>query len=108
MTNIDASRLITAADKTSQKTAVLREQAKAECQRRIYAVCDETAQMNLAAACAAGLLSDDQLAIYRIGLSWVAAMRLTWAEIAAGGEDPAVDANWPYLPAGVSELTAAY
>lgn len=108
MPNIDLTRLITADAKTALKAEEIRAAAKAECRRRIYTVCSEVAQMNLAAACAAGLLSSEDLVAYRAGLAWVAAMRAAWPEIAASGADPAEDANWPTVPAGVAGLAAAF
>lgn len=108
MSNIDLSQLITVEDKTAIAHEVAIGVAKAECRRRIVAVADETAQMNMSAACAAGLLSAEQLAAYQAGLAWVAAMRAAWSTIVTNALDPADDANWPAVPAGVAELADAF
>lgn len=82
--------------------------ARAECSRRIFAVCDGIAQINLAAAAAAGLLTTDQMNTYRTGLAWVNEMRATWPVLAAGDGVIADDANWPAIPPGVAELAALF
>lgn len=94
MSNVDLSQLITAEAKAAQAAAVQLAGRKGECRDRIFAVVDATAQMNLAAAAAAGGLDDDQMQTYRAGLGWIAAMRAA----CAGGDD------WPSVPAGVVEL----
>lgn len=82
--------------------------AKAECARRILAVADQTAQLNLAAAAAGGALDPIQLATYQSGVAWIAAMRSQWLIIADNALDPKDNANWPSVPAGVAELGAAF
>jgi hypothetical protein len=77
--------------------------AKAECYRRIIAVVDEMAQLNLASVAAAGLLPAPDLAVYIAGLEWVAAMRAAWPA-AARADNATDDALWPPVPAGVAEL----
>ena len=108
MSNIDLSQLITADDKAALAKATRQEAAKLECRRRILAVCDETAQVNLAAAVAAGLLSEADLNAYRAGLAWVADMRGTWAKLAEDGVDLLDDANWPAVPDGVQEIASQF
>lgn len=83
-------------NKAAQRAA-LAAAAKAECRRRIFEVVDQTAQMNLSAAAAAGVLTDEQLATYREGLRWIHSMRAAQA-----------DQNWPDVPAGVAELAAEF
>lgn len=84
------------------------ERCRLECRRRIFAICDETAQVNLAAACAAGLLAPAQLLIYQSGLAWVHDMRAAWRPMGEAGADPEDDANWPAVPAGVADLAAEF
>lgn len=108
MSNIDYSQLISAEGKAAEAAQAAEQDAKAECRRRIIEVCDETAQLNLTAACAAGVMTEAQLITYRIGLGWVAAMRATWPEIANRALDPQDDANWPVVPSGVAELLSSY
>lgn len=86
----------------------LAERTAAECTRRIYAVVDQYAQINLAAAAGAGLLNEAQAATYRAGVLWVAAMRVAYASIVEDGLDPADDANWPQPSAEIVALAAAF
>lgn len=81
--------------------------AKAECRRRILAVANETAQLNLTAASAAGLLAPADRATFAAALAWVAAMRAACGA-AANAPDPAEDALWPAVPAGVADLAARF
>lgn len=109
MTNIDLSQLVTAEDKTAQALAERARAVRAECAMRIFAVADQAAQMNLASAAAVGLLDADQIATYKAGLSWVAAMRTACgAAIADPDLDHTADAAWPAVPAGVAELARAF
>lgn len=101
---LDLTQLITAADKAEAARAARSDAARAECARRIGAVVNQTAQMNLAAAAAGGLLAPADAATYRAGLAWIAAMRAVWRGVADTGRDPAEDANWPAPPAAVIDL----
>ena len=98
MSNIDFSRIIDAGAKAEAARAAALVARKADCRMRIHAVADQIAQINLAAAAAAGALSADQMQVYRAGLAWVDAMR---AACASG-------ADWPDLPAGVASLAAQF
>ena len=98
MSEIDFSQVITAEAKAEAATAEALAARKAECRMRIHDVADQIAQINLAAAAAAGALSADQMQVYRAGLAWVDAMR---AACASG-------ADWPDLPAGVADLAARF
>jgi len=82
--------------------------AAAECARRIVAVADATAQMNMASYQAAGLFSTAQTATYVSGLTWVAQMRGTWRGLAEADADLSADANWPACPADVIALAAQF
>lgn len=82
--------------------------ARAECSRRIFDVVDANAQMNLASAAAAGLLTSAQMQTYQAGLQWVADMRATWPTLADQDADISDDANWPSVPVGVIELAASF
>lgn len=81
--------------------------AKAECRRRILAVAGETAQLNMTAAAAAGLLAQADRATFAAALAWVAAMRAA-CTTAAQAPDPADDSLWPAVPAGVAALAARF
>lgn len=85
------------------------ELAKVECRRRIYAVADEIAQINLAAAAGAALFTPSELLTYRAGLQWVDAMRQNCGALATDhSADIADDKAWPDVPDGVAELASKY
>jgi hypothetical protein len=84
------------------------DEGRAECRRRIFAVVDEMAQINLAAAAGAGLLSGAQHAAYISGLGWIQLMRTTWPALVEAGADLSDDANWPAVPDGAAALVAAF
>jgi hypothetical protein len=84
------------------------DEGKAECRRRIFAVVDEMAQINLVAAASTGLLSEAQRASYIAGLGWITQMRGTWPGLVEAGADLSDDANWPAVPDGAAALVAAF
>lgn len=96
------------AQKAAEEAAARTLTGKAECRRRIFAVVDEMAQINLAAAAGAGLLSEAQRASYIAGLAWIQQMRGTWPGLIDAGADLSDDANWPAVPDGAAALVAAF
>jgi hypothetical protein len=83
--------------------------AKAECRRRILDLVDETAQINLAAAAGAEVLTAEQLTVYRTGLSWIMSLRATWPTLAADADaDIYDDANWPQPTQAMRDLAEAF
>lgn len=81
----------------------------AECKRRIFAVASTNAQVNMAAARAAGILSPAQEAAFLDGLTWTQAMRAACETlIAASDKTFAEDAHWPACPADVIALADAF
>lgn len=81
----------------------------AECKRRIFAIASTNAQVNMAAARAAGILSSEDEAAFLVGLQWIAAMRAACAGlIAAQDATFAADAHWPPCPAEVVALAAKF
>lgn len=100
--------ITTAAQKAEEDLARAMAAGKAECRRRILAVADETAQINLAAAAAADQLTPEQRSAYVAGLSWIMQMRAAWPALAQTGADLADDANWPPVPAGAADLAGAF
>jgi hypothetical protein len=88
--------------------AARRDEGRAECRRRIFAVVDEMAQINLAAAAGAGLLSVAQREAYITGLGWITQMRGTWPDLVDAGADLSDDGNWPAVPNGAAALVAAF
>jgi len=103
------SMLVTASAKAAAEVTERQELAKSLCRARILAVADETAQINLAGAASAGLLTTQQTAVWQSGLQWVASMRATWVTLAADAQaDLYDDDNWPSIPTGVAELGAAF
>jgi len=82
---------------------------KAECQRRIYAVVDQIAQVNLAAAAAGSLLDESQMAVYRSGLSWVASMRAACGTLIGNSDQTFTeDKHWPVPAASILALADAF
>jgi hypothetical protein len=88
--------------------AARRDAGRLECRRRIFEVVDEMAQINLAAAAGAGLLTEEQRAAYISGLGWITQMRGTWPDLVDTGADLSDDANWPAVPDGAAALVAAF
>jgi hypothetical protein len=83
--------------------------ARAECKRRILDLVDETAQINLAAAAAAEVLTAEQLTTYKAGLAWIMSLRATWPTLAADADaDIYDDANWPQPTQAMRDLAAAF
>ena len=82
---------------------------KSECQRRIYAIASQNAQMNMTAYVASGLASNADKTAFTHSLEWVAAMRAASAGLI---EDEDVtfgsDSHWPACPADVVELTTRF
>ena len=99
----------TADDLAAEQQAIRAGAIKEACRARIVAVADEMAQINLASAAGAGLLSAGDLAIYKAGLLWVTATRAACAEMIADPEaDWLSDGGWPPVPEGVAELAARF
>ena len=105
---IDWSQLRTPEALASEELRAREDAARAECRRRIVAVVPETSQMNVAAAAAAGILSEAQMQVYRAGLAWISAMRNAWPDLAAQGVDLFDDDNWPAVPEGIEALAEAF
>ncbi len=81
----------------------------AECKRRIFAIASTNAQVNMAAARAAGILSSDDEAAFLAGLQWIAAMRAACETlIVAQDATFADDGHWPACPANVAALAAKF
>lgn len=109
----DGETLEVEADSVHPNTPVTTERrlpkAAQECQRRIFEVADSVAQINMASAHAAGLLTAEQMDAHKAGLMWVAQMRGTWRVLAADhSKDITDDANWPACPAASMTLAAAF
>ncbi|WP_083099514.1 hypothetical protein [Pseudophaeobacter leonis] len=92
----------------AQEHDAAQDAGRLECRRRIFAVVDEMAQINLAAAAGAGLLSAEQMAAYIAGLEWITQMRGTWAGLVDTGADLSDDANWPAVPDAAATLAATF
>jgi hypothetical protein len=96
------------ADELVQEHDAAKDAGRLECRRRIFAVVDEMAQINLAAASGAGLLDAEQMAAYVAGLGWITQMRGTWPGLVDAGADLSDDANWPAVPDGAAALVSAF
>jgi hypothetical protein len=84
-------------------------EAAQECSRRIYAIADATAQMNMASAASAGIMSTDQLDAWKQALFWVGQMRGTWRGLAADVSKIITDdANWPTCPVAAAALADGF
>lgn len=82
---------------------------KAECGRRIYAVVSDSAQKNMLANIAAGLMSEADKAAFDAGVQWISDMQAACrALIAAQDATFATDAHWPAIPPGVADLAARF
>lgn len=109
MSNIDQSAVITAQDRAAAFADERAGGIKAACGLRIFDVVDQIAQINIAAAAAAGSLSEQEMTTYRAGLNWINEMRhACGALIADAAADWQDDAVWPALPDGVAELAARF
>ena len=104
---IDWGQMVTADAKAAAALAARKEAVHAECSRRIYAVVDAHAQINLAAAAAAGVLSAADMATYRAGVAWIDATRRACAPLITGGEI-ADDAAWPAPTQAMRDLTGRF
>jgi len=82
---------------------------KDECRRRIFAVANETAQMNMASHAAAGLFDAGKNAAYLAALTWVAEMRAACAALIAAADAAFLnDEAWPACPPDAAALAANY
>ena len=85
------------------------DEIKAECGRRIYAVASQAAQTNMAAARAAGVLTEEQNAAFLSGLQWIAAMRGAAGKLVAASDATYKnDSHWPACPQAVIDLADAF
>jgi hypothetical protein len=84
-------------------------EAAQECSRRIYAIADETAQMNMASMASAGLMPADQLDSWKQALFWVVQMRGTWRGLASDTTKVITDnVNWPECPTAAAALAKGF
>jgi hypothetical protein len=73
---------------------------KSACRARIISVANESAQLNMASAAALGTLSESDVAAYADGVTWIASMRATSADLIANHVLTALDdSSWPAAPA---------
>lgn len=95
----------------------MNEIAKGEAAKRIVAVVDLTAQLNLNAAMNAGTLSAEDQATFALGVQWIDQVRAAWPVLVSTHFDPDPqvvaldiydDANWPVIPAGVADLGSRF
>lgn len=105
MSQIDFSKLMSA-EAIRQKQQHARAAAiKATCRARILAVVDQTRQMNLTAAAAAGLMEPDQHRAWLAALGWIELMRQTCAQYIRQAQVDDVEAlEWPQVPGEISQI----
>lgn len=102
--DITPARDIAAQDRATRRAAI-----KAECRRRILAVLNETAQMNLAGDAAAGRLDRADRSAHAASLAWRDAMRARAAELGTRARtDFTEDAAWPAPDARIADLAARF
>ncbi|MEO0752458.1 MAG: hypothetical protein AAFY25_11715 [Pseudomonadota bacterium] len=106
--NIDFSLVRTSQAITAAEREDRHEQARIACKMRITAVLSPTAQLNLAADAAAGVLSTADTEAYKAWRVWVEEMRATWPRLADSGFAADAEGLWPVLPKGVSDLAQKY
>lgn len=82
---------------------------KNECSRRIYSVCSDSAQKNILANLAAGLLSDADKRAFSAGVKWISDMQSA-CRLLIAAEDVTfiLDLHWPPVPAGVEALALKF
>lgn len=81
----------------------------AECKRRIVVVASDSAQKNMLANIAAGLMSEADKALFDAGVAWIGAMQEACRAL-IGLQDAtfADDGHWPAVPAGVAALASRF
>lgn len=84
-------------------------QVKSECQRRIYAIASQNAQVNMTAYVASGLAPNADKTAFAHSLEWVSAMRAASAGL-IDDEDVTFgsDSHWPACPSDVVELASRF
>ena len=101
--------VITPKPPTAIPTELLPRTIKAECKRRIVAIVDPEAQINLAAAAAGGLLSTDQMTVYRAGLVWIASTRTVCGTLITNTDQTfASNSHWPIPDQSIVDLGAEF
>jgi len=113
MSNIDLAQMQTPETRAAAQRAQYEQAVKSECRRRLLAVFDEFAQINMAAAASAGALAPGEQALHKAGRDWVAAMLaqctgLISAASESGSEGHMADAAWPAPPDGLEELARRF
>ncbi len=106
MSQIDFTQLLSAETLQQHQRQAQADRIKATCRARILAVVDQTRQMNLTAAAAAGGMSPGQSDAWKALLGWIGDMRGACAahvaqavNMAAGAapDDPEA-LSWPSVP----------
>lgn len=109
MNNIDMSMLITAQMRAQSAELAELEQLKLVCRNRIFAVADQLAQTNLAAAAGAGKLDEEERAAYGAFLGWIEDMRAVCQMDTAPARLAQNDTTlWPVLPEAAAALAGQF
>lgn len=109
MSNIDTDQLVTAEAKLAKQDDKRRVLVAAETTDRIEAVANAYARENMAAAAAAGLLSEKDLETYRSAVRWIDQMRASFRTLVADPTlAPTDDAHWPEVHPDVIALANRY
>lgn len=104
-----AERGLSPVEPTPEPPAPTPGNIKDECRRRIFAVANETAQMNMASHVAAGLFDAAKRAAFLAALQWVAEMRAACGALIASADATfTTDDAWPPCPPEVAALAAQF
>ncbi len=104
------SRLLTAQDRTAAARELRSHTLKINCQARILTVFDQISQTNLAAAFAAGRMTEDDADAYNDLLDWIKSMRLKCRALINEGFPTAVEVGdaWPTARSSADALLQTY
>lgn len=102
--NIDTTKIITAADKAAVTAEASAAAVKADCETTIKAVLDANTVRNLFGAMITGTMDEADKPVFAAGQGWVTAMIAECRAAIAESRAPA----WPALPDGVVDLAERY
>jgi hypothetical protein len=109
MTNIDMSRLISRETRRATAAELHAQRVKEECRTRIFEIADQISQTNLATACSAGRMTEEDIGSYNELLDWIGAMREACRSMAhAPGPNGADSGAWPVPPASAASIARRF
>lgn len=102
--NIDTTKIITAADKAAVAAEARAAVVKADCETTIKAVLDSNTAQNLFGAMITGTMAEADKPVFAAGQGWVTAMIAESRASIAENRAPV----WPAPPDGVADLAERY